>query len=172
MTKVSLWTSDIEKSHDVMINIIALGRLLIDFPDAATEEERARLEIQGEFHLGEFVNKFCRGSLLMQVSNACSGSSTRNLPPTCIGVDGRNVLKPGVVVAAEFFKRSNFSVEIVYISALPCICLLPLLPRAARERNANSPQRQTAQVGRTTHLSRGSRFFLELLMAWSAQSSI
>lgn len=37
--------------------------------DAATEEERARLEIQGEFHLGEFVNKFCRGSLLMQVSN-------------------------------------------------------------------------------------------------------
>lgn len=35
--------------------------------DAATEEERARLEIQGEFHLGEFVNKFCRGSLLMQV---------------------------------------------------------------------------------------------------------
>lgn len=38
------------------------------FADAATEEERARLEIQGEFHLGEFVNKFCRGSLLMQVS--------------------------------------------------------------------------------------------------------
>lgn len=38
-------------------------------PDAATEEERARLEIQGEFHLGEFVNKFCRGSLLMQVSS-------------------------------------------------------------------------------------------------------
>lgn len=37
--------------------------------DAATEEERARLEIQGEFHLGEFVNKFCRGSLLMQVSD-------------------------------------------------------------------------------------------------------
>ena len=40
----------------------------VDFTDAATEEERARLEIQGEFHLGEFVNKFCRGSLLMQVS--------------------------------------------------------------------------------------------------------
>lgn len=35
--------------------------------DAAPEEERARLEIQGEFHLGEFVNKFCKGSLLMQV---------------------------------------------------------------------------------------------------------
>lgn len=38
-------------------------------PDAATEEERARLEIQGEFHLGEFVNKFCQGSLLMQASS-------------------------------------------------------------------------------------------------------
>lgn len=39
---------------------------LLCVADAATEEERARLEIQGEFHLGEFVNKFCRGSLLMQ----------------------------------------------------------------------------------------------------------
>lgn len=45
--------------------IMLLG---VVFTDAATEEERARLEIQGEFHLGEFVNKFCRGSLLMQVS--------------------------------------------------------------------------------------------------------
>lgn len=40
----------------------------VPYSDAATEEERARLEIQGEFHLGEFVNKFCPGSLLMQVS--------------------------------------------------------------------------------------------------------
>lgn len=41
-------------------------RVFFCIADAATEEERARLEIQGEFHLGEFVNKFCRGSLLMQ----------------------------------------------------------------------------------------------------------
>lgn len=47
------------------VNLSACG---VGFADAATEEERARLEIQGEFHLGEFVNKFCRGSLLMQVS--------------------------------------------------------------------------------------------------------
>lgn len=34
--------------------------------DAATEEERARLEPHGEYHLGEFVNRFRRGSLVMQ----------------------------------------------------------------------------------------------------------
>ncbi|CAM9107252.1 unnamed protein product, partial [Discosporangium mesarthrocarpum] len=33
---------------------------------ATTEEERARLELQGEFHVGEFINKFCVGSLTMQ----------------------------------------------------------------------------------------------------------
>ena len=29
--------------------------------EAATDEERYRLETVGEFHLGEFVNKFVRG---------------------------------------------------------------------------------------------------------------
>lgn len=53
--------------------MIPVGASPLALSDAATEEERARLEIQGEFHLGEFVNKFCRGSLLMQVSNACIG---------------------------------------------------------------------------------------------------
>ena len=29
--------------------------------DATTEEDRGRLEIVGEFHLGEFVNRFRHG---------------------------------------------------------------------------------------------------------------
>jgi DNA damage-binding protein 1 len=29
--------------------------------DATTDEERSRLEVQGEFHVGEFINKFSRG---------------------------------------------------------------------------------------------------------------
>lgn len=53
----------------LMDTIVGVSRPpVVCSPDAATEEERARLEIQGEFHLGEFVNKFCRGSLLMQVN--------------------------------------------------------------------------------------------------------
>lgn len=57
------------KTQLISITVLILRVLVLD---AATEEERARLEIQGEFHLGEFVNKFCRGSLLMQVSNDSS----------------------------------------------------------------------------------------------------
>ena len=34
--------------------------------EAATDEERQRLDIVGEFHLGEFVNRFRRGSLVMR----------------------------------------------------------------------------------------------------------
>lgn len=30
--------------------------------DAATDEERARLELCGAYHLGEFVNRFRRGT--------------------------------------------------------------------------------------------------------------
>ena len=56
----------------MMFVVLTLMFFVVDLADAATEEERARLEIQGEFHLGEFVNKFCRGSLLMQVSVDCS----------------------------------------------------------------------------------------------------
>ncbi|KAL2629921.1 hypothetical protein R1flu_014607 [Riccia fluitans] len=35
--------------------------------DAATDEERGRLEIVGEYHLGEFVNRFRHGSLVMRL---------------------------------------------------------------------------------------------------------
>jgi len=35
--------------------------------DAATDEERGRLEIIGEYHLGEFVNRFRHGSLVMKM---------------------------------------------------------------------------------------------------------
>ncbi|KAF1772263.1 HAD-like domain [Phytophthora cactorum] len=39
---------------------------------AASDEERGRLETVGEFHLGEFVNRFRYGSLVMQNSSSTS----------------------------------------------------------------------------------------------------
>lgn len=36
--------------------------------DATTDDDRSRLDVVGEFHLGEFVNRFRRGSLAMQVT--------------------------------------------------------------------------------------------------------
>ena len=35
---------------------------------AVNDDERQRLEVVGEFHLGEFVNRIRRGSPTMQVS--------------------------------------------------------------------------------------------------------
>lgn len=38
--------------------------------DAATEEERGRLEVVGEYHTGEFINRFRRGSLVMKLPDS------------------------------------------------------------------------------------------------------
>jgi len=38
--------------------------------DATTDEERARLEVVGEFHLGDLVNRFRHGSLVMRSGDA------------------------------------------------------------------------------------------------------
>ncbi len=38
--------------------------------DAAAEEDRSRLEIVGQFHLGEFINKFRHGSLVMRLPDS------------------------------------------------------------------------------------------------------
>ncbi|GAX83262.1 hypothetical protein CEUSTIGMA_g10688.t1 [Chlamydomonas eustigma] len=39
-------------------------------PDATTDEERARLEVVGEYHVGEFVNTIRRGSLVMKLPDS------------------------------------------------------------------------------------------------------
>ncbi|CAL9775781.1 unnamed protein product [Musa acuminata subsp. burmannicoides] len=41
--------------------------------DAATDEERGRLEVVGEYHLGEFVNRFRHGSLVMRLPDSEAG---------------------------------------------------------------------------------------------------
>ena len=49
--------------------------------DAATDEERSRLEVVGEYHLGEFVNRFRRGSLVMRLPD----SDHANIPTLLFG---------------------------------------------------------------------------------------
>ncbi|CAN0580203.1 unnamed protein product, partial [Ectocarpus sp. 12 AP-2014] len=61
MTAVEMLNDDVYIGGEADCNIFTLRR-------NAGKHQEARLEIQGEFHLGEFVNKFCRGSLLMQVN--------------------------------------------------------------------------------------------------------
>eukprot|EP00026_Physarum_polycephalum_P001286 Phypoly_transcript_01287.p1 GENE.Phypoly_transcript_01287~~Phypoly_transcript_01287.p1 ORF type:complete len:1113 (+),score=155.47 Phypoly_transcript_01287:258-3341(+) len=49
--------------------------------DAATDEERGKLEMVGEFHLGEFVNRFRHGSLMMKQPE----SEAANIPTMIFG---------------------------------------------------------------------------------------
>jgi DNA damage-binding protein 1 len=65
---------------------------------AASDEERGRLETVGEFHLGEFVNRFRYGSLVMQNSAA----STQAFPAiTAAGpTDMVDVAEPAPVAPA------------------------------------------------------------------------
>lgn len=52
--------------------------------EATADDERGRLDIVGEFGLGEFVNRFRRGSLAMQVAEA-NASVTSTLPMLLYG---------------------------------------------------------------------------------------
>ncbi|KAJ3679366.1 hypothetical protein LUZ60_017377 [Juncus effusus] len=56
--------------------------------DAATDEERGRLEVLGEFHLGEFVNRFRHGSLVMRLPDSEIGSIPTVIFGTVNGVIG------------------------------------------------------------------------------------
>ncbi|XP_074558641.1 DNA damage-binding protein 1a [Curcuma longa] len=49
--------------------------------DAASDEERGRLEVVGEYHLGEFVNRFRHGSLVMRLPD----SEVGNIPTIIFG---------------------------------------------------------------------------------------
>ncbi|KAL4189515.1 hypothetical protein AMTRI_Chr08g165760 [Amborella trichopoda] len=49
--------------------------------DAATDEERGRLEVIGEYHLGEFVNRFRHGSLVMRLPD----SESSQIPTVIFG---------------------------------------------------------------------------------------
>lgn len=56
--------------------------------DGATDEERGRLEVVGEYHLGEFVNRFRHGSLVMRLPDSDIGQIPTVIFGTVNGVIG------------------------------------------------------------------------------------
>jgi DNA damage-binding protein 1 len=57
MTSVGLIDQDTYLGAEIGYNLFTLKRNA----GAATAEERRKLEVMGEFHLGEFVNRFRKG---------------------------------------------------------------------------------------------------------------
>jgi len=56
--------------------------------DAASDEERSRLETKGEFHIGEFINRFRHGSLVMRQPDTEFGQIPTIIFGTVNGVIG------------------------------------------------------------------------------------
>ena len=66
MTAVDALDDDAYLGAENSFNLFTLRRN----SDASTDEERSRLDVAGEFHLGEFVNRFRRGSLVAKARDA------------------------------------------------------------------------------------------------------
>lgn len=56
--------------------------------EGATDEERGRLEVVGEYHLGEFINRFKHGSLVMRLPDSDVGQIPTVIFGTVNGVIG------------------------------------------------------------------------------------
>lgn len=66
MTAVEILDDDIYLGAENSFNLFTVRKN----SDAATDEERGRLEVVGEYHLGEFVNCFRHGSLVMRLPDS------------------------------------------------------------------------------------------------------
>ncbi|KJE89467.1 UV-damaged DNA binding protein, variant [Capsaspora owczarzaki ATCC 30864] len=63
VTAVDMLDDDVFIGGESSFNIFTCRRNL----EASTDEERKRLEVVGEFHVGEFINQFRAGSLVMKL---------------------------------------------------------------------------------------------------------
>jgi DNA damage-binding protein 1 len=70
MTAVEILDDDVYLGAENNFNLFTVRKN----SDAATDEERGRLEVVGEFHLGEFVNRFRHGSLVMRLPDSDTGT--------------------------------------------------------------------------------------------------
>lgn len=101
---------------DHYFNLVTLRRQT----DAASEEERGRMECVGRWHAGEMINKIARGSLVMQLpddaeaqSGAAVGAFDRVVPTHVYGsINGAvGVLAPLSLTAYKFFARLEEELE-------------------------------------------------------------
>ncbi|XP_020599967.1 DNA damage-binding protein 1 [Phalaenopsis equestris] len=77
MTAVEILDDDVYLGAENNFNLFTVRKN----SDGATDEERGRLEVVGEYHLGEFVNRFCHGSLVMRLPDSEAG----NIPTVIFG---------------------------------------------------------------------------------------
>lgn len=84
MSAVEILDDDIYLGAENNFNLFTVRRN----SDGATDEERNRLEVVGEYHLGEFVNRFRHGSLVMRLPDSEIGNIPTAIFGTVNGVIG------------------------------------------------------------------------------------
>ncbi|KAK0578137.1 hypothetical protein LWI29_005699 [Acer saccharum] len=84
MTAVEILDDDIYLGAETNFNLFTVRKN----SEGATYEERRRLEVVGEYHLGEFVNRFRHGSLVMRLLDSDVGQIPTVIFGTANGVIG------------------------------------------------------------------------------------
>ncbi|CAE6137644.1 unnamed protein product [Arabidopsis arenosa] len=84
MSAVEILDDDIYLGAENNFNLLTVKKN----SEGATDEERGRLEVVGEYHLGEFVNRFRHGSLVMRLPDSEIGQIPTVIFGTVNGVIG------------------------------------------------------------------------------------
>ncbi|XP_010434237.1 PREDICTED: DNA damage-binding protein 1b [Camelina sativa] len=84
MSAVEILDDDIYLGADNCFNLFTVKKN----NEGATDEERARMEIVGEYHIGEFVNRFRHGSLVMRLPDSEIGQIQTVIFGTVSGMIG------------------------------------------------------------------------------------
>ncbi|CAK8578715.1 unnamed protein product [Lathyrus sativus] len=84
MSAVEILDDDIYLGAENSFNLFTVRKN----SEGATDEERGRLEVAGEYHLGEFVNRFRHGSLVMRLPDSDVGQIPTVIFGTINGVIG------------------------------------------------------------------------------------
>ncbi|KAJ6886504.1 DNA damage-binding protein 1-like [Populus alba x Populus x berolinensis] len=91
--------------------------------EGTAEEERGHLEVLGEYHLGEFINRFRHGSLVMHLTDSDGGQIPTAIFRTKKTVDAKNFLDGDLIETfldlshsrmEEIGKTMNTTVEELY----------------------------------------------------------
>ncbi|KAM7270364.1 hypothetical protein ACFE04_029578 [Oxalis oulophora] len=84
MSAVEILDDDIYLGAENSFNLFTVRKN----SEGATDEERGRLEVAGEYHLGEFINRFRHGSLVMRLPDSEVGQIPTVIFGTVNGVIG------------------------------------------------------------------------------------
>lgn len=84
MAAVEILDDDIYLGADNCFNLFTVKKN----NEGTTDEERARMEVVGEYHIGEFVNRFRHGSLVMRLPDSEIGQIPTVIFGTVSGMIG------------------------------------------------------------------------------------